>query len=476
MDIVRLASEIDFDGWRKAARALRLAGVAPEHVVWSVGGEELFAEAPAPPPGAPQFSVPRDFVELAENVILHRSPVRFALLYRLLWRLANEPRLVEIASDPDVATAFDMRKAVSRASHKMKAFVRFRLAERETGETYIAWFEPAHRVVEKTAPHFVRRFANMRFSILTPDACAHWDGTLLSFTPGADPADAPREDALEEFWRTYYASIFNPARLKVAAMQREMPKRYWRNLPEASLIPSLIEHAGRRSEAMIDTAPSTPRKKTAAGAAARVLREPAPAPAETPGSLAEIARDIQGCRRCGLWRDATQGVPGEGSAHAPLMLVGEQPGDQEDLAGKPFVGPAGQVLDRALKDAGVDRAEAYVTNAVKHFKHEPTGKRRLHKTPNKSEIIACRWWLDNERRLIRPRVIVAMGGTAVLSVFGKALPIKKNRGLAFQLDDQAQGFVTMHPSYLLRLPDEAAKRAAYADFVADLAAAKALLS
>ena len=146
MRVVRLASEIDFAGWRRAARALRLAGVAPDEVFWSAGGDELFDEAPVPPAGAPQFSVPPAFIELAESVILHRSPDRFALLYRLLWRLADAPRLIEIASDPDVAAALDMRKTVSRASHKMKAFVRFRLAEEEAQETYIAWFEPAHRV------------------------------------------------------------------------------------------------------------------------------------------------------------------------------------------------------------------------------------------------------------------------------------------------------------------------------------------
>ena len=195
-----------------------------------------------------------------------------------------------------------------------------------------------------------------------------------------------------------------------------------------------------------------------------------------PASLGVVAAEIQGCRRCDLWRGATQGVPGEGPAHAPMMLVGEQPGDQEDLAGHPFVGPAGGVLDRALTDAGVDRGRAYVTNAVKHFKHELRGKRRLHKTPDRSEVVACRWWLDSERRLLRPRVIVAMGGTAVSAVFGKPLPIMMNRGRAFQLDDQAQGFVTVHPSFLLRMPDEAARKAAYADFVADLKAANALLA
>ena len=187
-----------------------------------------------------------------------------------------------------------------------------------------------------------------------------------------------------------------------------------------------------------------------------------------PKSLTAIRTGVDACRRCDLWRDATQGVAGEGPAHAAMMLVGEQPGDQEDLAGKPFVGPAGQMLDRALQEAGVDREQAFVTNAVKHFKHEQRGKRRLHKTPNPGEIAACRWWLDAERRLVRPRVIVAMGGTAVLSVFGRALPIMKSRGRALQLDDQAQGVVTVHPSYLLRVPDAAAKAEAYAGFVKDL--------
>ena len=479
MRVVRLPGETDLAGWRDAARRLRLEGVAPESVFWTVGADLLEGqEPPATAAGeATPFGVPRAFMELAQEVVLHRSAERFGLLYRLLWRLQSEPRLLEAASDIDVAAARDMAKAVSRASHKMKAFVRFRRLPGIEPETCVAWFEPAHRVVERTAPFFVRRFANMRFSILTPEVGVHWDGEALAWSPGADRSQAPGEDALEAFWRTYYASIFNPARLKTRAMQAEMPKRYWCNLPEAGLIPALIEQAQTRSEAMIRSGPSEPRKRTAAGAAARVVREAAARTGDeaVPASLRQVAEAIQGCRRCDLWRDATQGVAGEGPPEAPMMLVGEQPGDQEDLAGRPFVGPAGAVLDRALAEAGVDRTQAYVTNAVKHFKHEPRGKRRLHKTPDREEVAACRWWLDHERRLLRPRVIVAMGGTAVLSVFGKPMPIMKNRGQAFQLEDQAQGFVTVHPSFLLRIPDAAAKQAAYADFVADLRAAHALL-
>ncbi|MDP3635680.1 UdgX family uracil-DNA binding protein [Phenylobacterium sp.] len=466
MRVVRLASEIDFAGWREAARSLRGQGASPDTVIWTVDGEgDLFADPEplgAPAPGG--FTVSREFLELAEAVILHRSAERFSLLYRMLWRMAAEPNLLRIATDPDVARANDFARQVSKAAHKMKAFVRFRAVGVDP-EAYAAWFEPAHRVTESVAPFFAKRFANMIWSILTPDSCIHWNGAQLAVTPGADPADAPGEDALEDYWRTYYASIFNPARLKVDAMTKEMPKRYWRNLPEARLIPDLIAAAEGRTNLMVAQAPSQPN---------RVIRQMAKTARDAtydtlaPQSLEEVAAGVDACRRCPLYKDATQGVPGEGPAHARLMLVGEQPGDQEDLAGRPFVGPAGQVLDKALAEAGVPRTETYVTNAVKHFKHELRGKRRIHQTPNPSEVTACRWWVDAERRLIRPRVVVTLGATAALSVFGKVTPIGKNRGIALQLPDQAQGVVTYHPSYLLRVPDAEAKAKAYALFVQDL--------
>jgi DNA polymerase len=470
MEVVRLASETDFTGWRRAARALRLRQVAPEETLWTVdgAGSDLFGEAgPAPGAAGPAFTVPKDFVDLADSVVLHRSGERFALLYRLLWRLASEPELLRIHSDPDVLRARQFAKAVHLAAHKMKAFVRFRLVTDPHGaESFVAWFEPAHRVTEMTAPFFVRRFSTMSFSILTPDACVHWDTKVLVATPGADPADAPSEDRLEDYWRTYYASIFNPARLKVGAMQKEMPKRYWRNLPEARLIPDLIARAEARTTTMVSQAPTTPSRRLVR-AAQRASRD-ASYDGQAVATLEEVHAGVQMCRRCDLYRDATQGVSGEGPARARLMLVGEQPGDQEDLAGHPFVGPAGQMLDRALAEAGVPRAETFVTNAVKHFKHELRGKRRIHKTPNAGEVTACRWWLDNERRIVKPRVIVAMGATAATAVFGKPVAIGKARHQALQLSDQAQGVVTYHPSYLLRLPDAEAKARAYALFVEDL--------
>jgi DNA polymerase len=194
------------------------------------------------------------------------------------------------------------------------------------------------------------------------------------------------------------------------------------------------------------------------------------------GSLAQVRDEAADCRACPLWKDATQTVFGEGPAHAPVMLVGEQPGDKEDLAGKPFVGPAGQMLDRALKDAGIDRGKTYVTNAVKHFKFVPRGKIRLHQKPNTPEIKACRQWYERELAAIKPTLVVAMGATAAQSVFGKITPINKNRGRLIDMEDGRKALVTVHPSYLLRLPDEDAKAREYDRFVDDLKIAAKLLT
>jgi uracil-DNA glycosylase family protein len=191
--------------------------------------------------------------------------------------------------------------------------------------------------------------------------------------------------------------------------------------------------------------------------------------------LAELAAAENGCRRCPLYRDATQAVPGEGPAPTPLMLVGESPGDQEDRTGHPFVGPAGRVLDRALAEAGIARNEAFVTNAVKHFKYEMRGKRRLHKRPNAYEIERCRWWLEQERALVRPSAIVALGTTAAHSLFGKTVTIARSRGRRLTLPDGTATIVTIHPSFLLRIEDEAEKKREYDGLVADLRlAARAL--
>ena len=459
---VALAEEDDFDGWRDAARALVAAGVAPEEVVWRVADapDDLFASAgDAPASGAaPAFSVPRLFVDLARNVVCHSDPQRFALLYTLLVRLRAHPKLIEDHADPLVQRLDRMAKAVRRDIHKMRAFLRFREIEEGEGERFVAWFEPEHHIVRANAAFFVNRFTAMRWSILTPELSIHWDGAALTESPGASKADAPQGDPLEETWKTYYASIFNPARVKIGAMLKEMPKKYWKNMPETALVPGLVAGAQARESGMIATSKAQGRAEL--GGNSRIAWQ-------------ALRDEAMGCTRCHLYKHATQTVFGEGPVDASLMFVGEQPGDQEDLAGKPFVGPAGQVFDRALAQAGVDRSTVYVTNAVKHFKFELRGKRRIHSKPQGPEIDACRWWIEQERVLIRPPVTVALGATAARSLLGKIVTIGGSRGHAHTLEDGGESCVTVHPSFLLRLQDRAEADREFARFVEDLQRVKA---
>jgi len=211
---------------------------------------------------------------------------------------------------------------------------------------------------------------------------------------------------------------------------------------------------------MIGAAPLAPRQ--AKGWTPQVLTQP------TAGTLAALKAEAAACRRCPLWKPATQTVFGEGPSDAPVVFVGEQPGDQEDLAGLPFVGPAGQMFDRALGEAGIERARVYVTNAVKHFKYEPRGKRRIHQKPNSGEVEHCRWWVAQELALIRPQLVVALGATAARALTGRDVTISRVRGRAMTFRGGQSGLITVHPSYLLRLPDQAAKEREYARFVADL--------
>ena len=461
---INLNGEDDFDGWRDAARALLLAGAKPSEIAWQVEGGtgDLFGSAAPPPPSStPAFSVSRAFLDLARNVVCHSDPERFALLYALLWKLRLQPGKLDDGADPLVRRLGDMAKAVRRDIHKMRAFVRFRAVETESGERFVAWFEPEHHIVRANAGFFVRRFANMAWSILTPELSIHWDGERLSEGPGATRDDAPGEDPAEAAWKTYYASIFNPARVKIGAMLKEMPKKYWKNMPETALVGELIAGAQAREAEMVE------RSRTKVAAKAR-----AEAPAHgASGSNARAAwealrADAKGCTRCPLYRCGTQTVFGEGPLDARVMFVGEQPGDSEDIAGRPFIGPAGQLFDRAMAEAGVDRGLAYVTNAVKHFKFERRGKRRIHQKPDGPEIMACRFWLEQEQALVRPPIIVALGATAARSIFGRVVTVGGLRGQPHPLESGGEAWVTVHPSFLLRVRDN--REAEYARFVEDL--------
>jgi uracil-DNA glycosylase len=448
--LISLVSEDDFDGWREAARALAADGVPADQVEWQIGAGQrsLFGEADAPKT-APQFAVPRAFVELARTAICHSDPERFALLYALLLRIRAHPKALEDAADPLVRRIEAMAKDVRRDVHKMHAFVRFREVATDEGERFVAWFEPDHHIVRAASPFFARRFANMAWSILTPELSAHHDSGELTFGPGARRADAPGGDPVEEIWKTYYSSIFNPARVKIGAMTKEMPRKYWKNMPETALVGQLVAGAQAREAEMVEAS------RQGIGGNLRTAWE-------------AVRDEAKGCTRCHLYKCATQTVFGEGPLDGPIMFVGEQPGDQEDLAGRPFVGPAGQLFDRALGEAGVDRKAAYVTNAVKHFKFERRGKRRIHSKPDAGEIEACRWWLDQERLLLRPPIIVALGATAGRALFGRTITIGRMRGGPHRLADGGEAWVTVHPSFLLRVQDN--REAEYARFVEDLRA------
>jgi len=473
MQTVFLQALNDFVEWRGKAREMLRAGVPPEEVIWRDPNMEagLFEQDEQDIPHAgenrPVGAVPPAFMELGPKVLCHSDPERFDLLYRLLWRLQADRSVLEIASDPDVVRLTRMASAVRRDSHKMKAFVRFKSIVDDSGlERFAAWFEPDHYVLEMTAPFFERRFTGMMWAIITPYSSAYWDGESLAFGDGGTKADVPAEDAVEADWKTYFASIFNPARLKVAMMKSEMAVKYWRNLPEAELIVPLIRGAREAEQDMIQRTASQPPSHHLK----RVERQRVdPDEHIEIASLADARAAVQGCQRCPLYEHATQAVFGEGPENADIMFVGEQPGDQEDLAGKPFVGPAGKVFDAAIERVGIDRSRVYVTNAVKHFKFEPRGKKRIHQRPDAGEVQACKFWLNLEREFVKPKVIVALGATAATSLMGKTATISKLRGAPITMEDGTVLFVTNHPSYLLRIPDRDLAAAEQVKFEQDLA-------
>ena len=466
---VTLVAPDDFEGWRDAARDLAEAGVPASAAVWRVGGDagDLFA-AESAQSAAPSFPVPRAFVDLAKAVVCHSDHERFALLYGMLLRLKVDRHAIEDQADPLVRRLHDLAKAVRRDVHKMHAFVRFREVQGEGDTRFVAWFEPEHHIVRRAASFFVNRFTNMRWSILTPELSIHWDGETLTEGPGATRSDAPSGDPLEDIWRTYYASIFNPARLKVGAMLKEMPKKYWRNMPETSLVQPLIASARERELEMIGRSVG----RQGLGNALEAERAIQPR-SNLRTSWEELLKEARRCTRCDLYKCATQTVFGEGPLEASIMFVGEQPGDQEDLAGRPFVGPAGQLFDAALEKAGIDRSTVYVTNAVKHFKFVQRGKRRIHDKPDGSEIDACRWWVENERTLIQPPVTVALGATAARSILDRQVTISRVRGEPIPLPGGGECWVTVHPSFLLRIPEEDRKLKEKKLFLRDLKRIKA---
>lgn len=437
----------NFASWRAAARSLLVQNVAPDQVLWSPG---LFTEPIGEDTARIPATVPKEFLDVAKVVAMHRDEDRWALLYRVLYRLTHgERNLLKIDIDDDVRKLTLMQKAIGRDIHKMRAFVRFRRVAGSDPEQFIAWHKPDHYIVEANAPWFADRFAPMRWSILTPDRSAHWDLDQLTFGPGVPRSQAPSEDGLEDLWRDYYASIFNPARVKIKAMKAEMPLRHWTTLPETQVIPTLLAQADLR---VIDMSKS---QKSSAMPFVPATE-----------NLDELRAAAPGCRGCDLYQHATQVVFGEGPRDAKVVMIGEQPGDEEDTKGHPFIGPAGRLLNRAMQESGLDREKIYVTNAVKHFKFIERGKRRIHAKPTGVEVSACRPWLEAELASLKPELIVCLGATAAQSLMGREFRITNDRGKFFPHRWAKELVATIHPSAILRAMDRQEEE--YQHFVEDL--------
>jgi probable DNA metabolism protein len=461
---VMLQGQADFEGFRRAARGLLAQQMLPEQISWhstDTAVQDLFAAARAPGGafhdkaafnGAPAVSVPPEFMALCQVVILHSDPGRFGLLYRILWRLVHEPGLRQDPLDADMVKAGRMAEAVRRDMHEMKAFTRFRTvlddtfrSDPEVGPLHVAWSEPEHHIIEAVAPFFERRYKQMRWAILTPERSLEWDGGQLRFGPGAQAAEAPPPDAGEQLWLAFYQRTFPPARLKPQAAHKQIPPGPGQPSAEGAVSPT--------KRAKEPTEPKEPADGT------HII--------ELVRSRAALQRATNRCRECPIGEHATQSVCGEGPRKARVMLVGEQPGSQEDLAGKPFVGPAGHLLDRALAELGIGRDKVFVTNAVKHFKFELRGKRRIHKTPAQREIAACLHWLEDEIAMVQPELLVALGATAARSLLGKAVPVMANRGQILEREDGRKVLITLHPSALLRVPPPE-RESAYREWLHDL--------
>lgn len=484
MRTITLSHESGLTQWRETVRPLLAARVPSGQLNWQVGdmAQDLFSNLSQNKhdvrntENAKLVRITKPQLELCRRVLCHTDPSRHHHLYSVLLRLQSDPFALD---DPIFSSANwvrDADKSVRRDRHKMHAFVRFKkVGQRDTPtgfrEVFCAWFEPDHRIVELTAGFFARRFTGMDWSILTPYGCSHWNGETLSFSKAADKSNAPTSDATEAAWTTYYSSIFNPSRVKIGAMISEMPKKYWKNLPEAKIIPQLLQQAERREARFMTKPETTPHRLT------DKINPDVYAQQNTPTNitcLEDAAKAAARCTQCDLHACATQTVFGTGPARASMMIVGEQPGDQEDISGQPFTGPAGQLLDKALELGELNREELYVTNAVKHFKFKPRGKIRLHQSPSVDEIERCKSWLHIERQLVKPRIIVALGRSAIRSLTGHSGALKSIRGQVFQGAYGDMIVPTIHPSFLLRSDAARPDTPEFKHFVNDLIHAKAL--
>lgn len=472
--------ENTYSAWRAAALRMLAANVSPESIDWRLsdpvrdpvrdpaqgrssghseptsgsfdfnpnqtGSNEAVATPHPVESAAPTLvvGISKALAAQLNDAALYRDPRRWAFLYSVIWRWHQGDRAVASPADVDGARLQQMAKAVRRDKHDMIAYVRFRkVAEHAAGEPeYVAWYEPAHDILAWGAEQFAQRMGQSTWLIATPSGAALWDGAALQLKFDHAQRGAIAPDAAEALWLAYYRSTFNPARLNEAALHQHMPVRYWKGLPEGGLIPSMISEAK-----------SGARRLAQASGVGALEGKAIVVEAETAQPSRTAPTSLDACRRCELWQHATQAVDGEGPANARIVLLGEQPGDQEDLSGKPFVGPAGQLLDKAIQRAGLQRGDLYLTNAVKHFKWTPRGKRRLHKSPAQREVQACAVWLERELERVQPAVVVTLGATALGALLGEKVSLQGYLGNSFDLNGM-QVIPTYHPSFALRQDGE----------------------
>lgn len=402
----------------------------------------------------PEEILPKKLLADAYAISCYRDETRWSFLDAVCARFKAEgPRILDNPADNDAIEWGARLKAIRRDVHKAHAFVRFKKVLVDDKEVFVAWHNPQHFTVDIFIRLFTRRFPKMHFTISTRDETAHFAEGRVAFSEG-QPSEAMRfEDTWEDYWRTYYKSIFNPARLMIGAMKKEMPMHHWQTLPEARLIPGLIRSSGARLQTM----------------ARRAQPSAAPYIDENSTSLEAVAAALGSCRGCDLHQHCRV-TPGKGNPRAKVFLVGEQPGDEEEKRGEPFVGAAGQMLRRAADECGISIDDSYVTNAVKHFKFENRGPYRLHKNPARDEIAACRPWLQREIQIVIPKVIVCLGSTAALGVTGRLWPVERYRGTWLPSSNQSPVLLTYHPAAILRASEDK-KMEYYRHLVQDLGTA-----
>ena len=409
MPEVVLAHQVDFVTWRNASRHYVTAGFLPESVEWRVAtaGQAVPWSAEPIQQNPTQPPAALSLSRRFIGALGQAMQVRDPERFARLYRILY--RLAHTGLELTETSDPDLvwfRQSLSAVRADTLRFRDAFSAFSAQGAGEVLHYSPAHYILEANSRYCTARNAR-RWQVASPYRRMEWAGGIR-FAPGtdsvADGASVQWQADDSGIWKGYALSVFPPSRKDV----------------------------------------------------------------ETAPSLAALAARAVDCRACALWQPASRTVFGEGPAHAAIMLVGEQPGDQEDLQGRPFVGPAGQVLDNALRDAGLHRDQLYVTNAVKHFHFTWNGVRRLHHKPEGEHVAACRVWLDAERQMVRPALLVMLGVTAAQSVLQKPVTISRTRSRLFSLTEQTQGLVTVHPSYLLRLPDEESRQREYARFVEDL--------